>query len=73
MPQWNEVSEWRNYTLLDMARSMMCQANFYIIVLEYIPTVEFTLNKVSSKSLDNTPYEIWIEKRPGLSFLKEWD
>ena len=29
-PQWNGVSEWRNWTLLDMVRSMMSQSNLLI-------------------------------------------
>jgi hypothetical protein len=30
------------------------------------------LNRVSTKSVERTPYEIWTGKRPGLSFLKVW-
>ena len=32
----------------------------------------FTLNRVPSKSVEKTPYEIWTGKRPSLSFLKIW-
>ena len=32
----------------------------------------FTLNRVPSKSVDKTPYEIWTGKIPSLSFLKIW-
>jgi hypothetical protein len=32
----------------------------------------FTLNRVPTKSVEGTPYEIWIEKRPRLSFLRFW-
>jgi hypothetical protein len=37
-----------------------------------LETAAFTLNRVPSKSVENTPYEIWIGKCPGLSFLKLW-
>jgi hypothetical protein len=32
----------------------------------------FTLNRVATKSVERTPYEIWTRKRPRLSFLKVW-
>jgi hypothetical protein len=32
----------------------------------------FTLNRVPTKSVERTPYEIWTGKHPGLSFLKDW-
>nr|ABF97003.1 retrotransposon protein, putative, Ty1-copia subclass [Oryza sativa Japonica Group] len=72
-PQWNGVSERRNPTLLDMVRSMMSQTDLPLSFWGYAPeTVAFTLNRVPSKSVDKTPYEIWTGKRPSLSFLKIW-
>ena len=72
-PQRNDVSEQRNRTLLDMVRSMMSQSDlplsFWVYALE---TAAFTLNRVPSKSIDKTPYEIWTGKTPSLSFLKIW-
>jgi hypothetical protein len=32
----------------------------------------FTLNRVPTKSVERTPYEIWIGKHLELSFLKVW-
>jgi hypothetical protein len=32
----------------------------------------FTLNRVPTKSVERTPYEIWTEERARLSFLKVW-
>ncbi|KAI9074611.1 hypothetical protein K1719_043452 [Acacia pycnantha] len=59
-PQWNDVSERRNRTLLDMVRSMMSQTDlppsFWGYALE---TAAFTLNRVPSKAVEKTPYEIW--------------
>ena len=37
-----------------------------------LETAAFTLNHVPSKSMEKTPYEIWIGKHPSLSFLKIW-
>ena len=30
------------------------------------------LNRIPSKAVEKTPYELWTGKRPGLSFLKIW-
>jgi hypothetical protein len=38
-----------------------------------LETVVFTLNRVPTKSFKKTSYEIWIGKRPRLSFLKVWE
>ncbi|KAG8478249.1 hypothetical protein CXB51_028152 [Gossypium anomalum] len=64
-PQWNGVSERRNQNLLDMVRSMMSHADlptsFWGHALEI---AIFTLNRVPSKSVQKTPYEMWTRKRP---------
>jgi hypothetical protein len=56
MPQWNGMSERRNRTLWGYA----------------LESIAFTLNGVPTKSVERTPYEIWTEKHPGLSFLIAW-
>jgi hypothetical protein len=67
------VSERTNRTLLDMVRSMMRQTNLLLSFWGYaLETVVFILNRVPTKSVERTPYEIWTGKRPGLSFLKVW-
>ena len=59
MPQHNGVAERRNRTLLDMVRSMMSKAglpkSFWGYALE---TAVYILNRVPSKSVEGTPYEI---------------
>ena len=37
-----------------------------------LETAAFTLNRVPSKAVEKTTYEIWIGKRPSLSYLKVW-
>ena len=72
-PQWNGVSERRNRTLLDMVRSMMSHADLPISFWGHaLETAAFTLNRVPSKSVQKTPYEIWTGKRPSMSFMKIW-
>ncbi|KAK8690248.1 hypothetical protein V6N13_088949 [Hibiscus sabdariffa] len=64
-PQWNGVSKRRNQTLLDMVRSMMSQSDLPISFWGHaLETVTFTLNRVPSKSVQKTPYELWTGKRP---------
>ena len=37
-----------------------------------LETAIYILNKVPSKSIDVTPYEIWTNKKPYLSHMKVW-
>ncbi|KAL0386517.1 UNVERIFIED_CONTAM: Copia protein [Sesamum latifolium] len=62
-PQQNGVAERRNRTLLEMARSMMAQANLPISFWgDAILTAAYILNRVPSKSIPTTPYELWHGK-----------
>jgi len=73
MPHRNNMSERRNRTLLDMVRSMMGQLDLPLLFWGYaLETTTFTLNRVPSKSVVKTPYEMWTGKCPSLSFLKIW-
>ncbi|GJS00686.1 retrotransposon protein, putative, ty1-copia subclass [Tanacetum coccineum] len=71
-PQHNGVSERRNWTLLDMVRSMMnlttLPKSFWGYALE---TAARILNMVPTKKVDRTPYEIWHGRPPKLSYLRE--
>ena len=70
-PQRNGVSERRNRTLLDMVRSMMSQSDLPLSFWGYaLETAAFTLNRVPSKSVDKTPYEIWTAKSHNFVFSK---
>ena len=72
-PQHNGVAERRNRTLLDMVRSMMGKADFPKSFWVYsLETVVYILNRVPSKSVEVTPYEIWTNKKPYLSYMKVW-
>ncbi|KAJ9553892.1 hypothetical protein OSB04_017937 [Centaurea solstitialis] len=72
-PQMNGVSERRNRTLLDMVRSMMCRSTLPVSFWGHaLETAANILNKVPTKSVEKTPYELWTGKKPKLSFLKIW-
>ena len=58
-PQHNGVSERRNQTLLDMVRSMMGFTDLPINLWRYVlEAATYLLNKVPTKSVSTTPYEI---------------
>ncbi|GJY45533.1 zinc finger, CCHC-type containing protein [Tanacetum coccineum] len=72
-PQHNGVSERRNWTLLDMVRSMMNQTNLPISFWDYaLESDARILNMVPTKKVEKTPYELWHGKVPNLSYLKVW-
>jgi hypothetical protein len=51
----------------------MSQTDLPLSFWDYaLETVAFTLNRVPTKSVEKTPYEIWTGKHSGLSFLKVW-
>ena len=58
-PQLNGVSKKRNRTLLDMVRSMMSYTDLIISFWGFaLETAAYLLNRVPSKSVPKTPYEI---------------
>ncbi|GJV03387.1 retrotransposon protein, putative, ty1-copia subclass [Tanacetum coccineum] len=70
-PQHNGVSERRNHTLLDMVRSMMNLTTLPLSFWDYaLESAIRILNMVPTKKVDKTPYELWYEKVPNLSYLK---
>ena len=72
-PQLNGVSERRNRTLLDMVRSMMSYADLPVFLWGYaLETSTYLLNKVPSKFVPQTPYDIWKERKSSLKHVKIW-
>ena len=72
-PQLNGVSERRNRTLLDMVRSMMSFADLSTSFWGYaLETANYLLNRVPTKSVLRTPYEIWKNKKPDFKYVKVW-
>ncbi|KAL0445797.1 UNVERIFIED_CONTAM: hypothetical protein Slati_1707600 [Sesamum latifolium] len=71
--QLNGVAERRNRTLLDMVRSMMSftelPPSFWGHALE---TAVKLLNISPSKSIPQTPYEIWHGKPASYKYLRVW-
>ncbi|GJT88266.1 retrotransposon protein, putative, ty1-copia subclass [Tanacetum coccineum] len=72
-PQQNGVSERRNRTLLDMVRSMFNLTTLPLSFWDYaLESAVRILNMFPTKKVEKTPYEIWHDKVPNLSYLKVW-
>src|SRR6516162_1537027 len=56
-----------------MVRSMMSRTTLPISFWGYaIESAMFILNRVPTKSVEQTPYEIWTGKKPSFSFMRIW-
>jgi hypothetical protein len=72
-PQQNEVAERQNRTLMDMVRSMLSYSDLSVkLWIEALKTVVHILNRVPSKSVPKTPYELWVGRKPSLRHLRVW-
>jgi hypothetical protein len=72
-PQQNGVAKRRNHTLMDMVRSMMSYSNLPLSLwMEALKTAIHILNRVPSKSVPKTPYELWTGRVPSLKHLQVW-
>ncbi|KAM1777899.1 hypothetical protein ACFX11_044504 [Malus domestica] len=72
-PQQNGVAERRNHTLMDMVRSMISNSSLPLSMWsEALKTVVYVLNRVPSKVVPKTPFEIWNGWKPSLRHLHVW-
>jgi hypothetical protein len=71
-PQQNSVVEWRNQTVVGMARALLKQRGMSAIVLgEAVVTAVYILNRSPTKALNGmTPYEAWHGRKPAVSHLR---
>jgi hypothetical protein len=72
-PQQNGVAERRNRTLMDIVKSMLSYFTLPISLwMEALKTAVHILNRVPSKSMPKTPYEIWTDRKLTLNYLQVW-
>ncbi|GJT62849.1 retrovirus-related pol polyprotein from transposon TNT 1-94 [Tanacetum coccineum] len=72
-PQQNSVSERRNRTLIDMVRSMISNSKLPLTLWsEALKTNAYILNRVPSKAVHKTPFELWNGWKPSLKHLHVW-
>ena len=67
------MAEIRNRTLMDMVRNMLSYSNLPLgLWMEALKTAIHILNRVPSKSVPKTPYELWTGRKPTLNYLHVW-
>jgi hypothetical protein len=72
-PQQNGVTERHNHTLRDMVRSMLSYSTLPISLwMEALKIAVHILNRVPSKSIPRTPYEMWTCRKSTLNYLHMW-
>ncbi|WKA02042.1 hypothetical protein VitviT2T_020282 [Vitis vinifera] len=72
-PSQNGVAERRNRTLKDMVRSMISHSTLPESLWgKAIKTTVYILNRVPSKAVAKTPYELWTSKKPSIRHLHVW-
>ncbi|KAK3040692.1 hypothetical protein RJ639_028388 [Escallonia herrerae] len=72
-PQQNGVAERQNRTLMDMVRSMICQNTLpEFLWVEALKTAVHILNRVPSKSVPKTPFELWAQRKLSLEYFHVW-
>ncbi|WVZ16658.1 hypothetical protein V8G54_009640 [Vigna mungo] len=72
-PQQNGVAERWNRTLMDMVRSMLSHSNIPLSLWMYsLKTVVYLVNRVPSKAVSKTPYELRTRRKPSLRHLHVW-
>ena len=72
-PTINGVAERRNKTLKDMVRSMIYHSTLLESLWgEALKTATYIFNRVSTKTIVKTPYELWTAKKPSLNHLHVW-
>ncbi|WVZ16815.1 hypothetical protein V8G54_009797 [Vigna mungo] len=72
-PQQNGVAERQNRTLMDMVRSMLSHSSIPLSLWMYsLKTNVYLVNRVPSKAISKTLYELWTGRKPSLRHLHVW-
>jgi transposase InsO family protein len=72
-PQQNGVVERRNRILIDMVRSMLSNSTLPLSLWMYaLKTAVYLLNRVPSKAVPKTHFELWTKRKSSLRHLHVW-
>ena len=72
-PEQKSAAERQNRTLIEMMRSMMSRTiKLNYLWGEAIKTALYILNRVPSKSVAKTPFELWTGRKPSLNHFRVW-
>ena len=67
------MAERRNRTLMDMVRSMISNSSLPKSLWIYaLKTAVYLLNRIPSKAVLKTHFELWTERKPSLRHLHVW-
>lgn len=72
-PDQNGVAERRNRTLLDMVRSMISSSKLpKSLWIDALKTAVYILNRVPTKAVSKTPFELFKGWKPSLHHVRVW-
>ena len=72
-PDQNDVAERRNRTLLDMLHSMLSSSKLpKSLWIESLETAVYILNRVPTKAVPKTPFELFKGWKPSLAHIRIW-
>ncbi|CAJ2668438.1 unnamed protein product [Trifolium pratense] len=72
-PDQNGVAERRNRTLMDMVRSMRSNVDLpQFLWTEALKTAAYLLNRVPTKAVSKTPFELFKGWKPSLNHIRVW-
>jgi hypothetical protein len=67
-PHQNDIAERRNHTLMNMVRSMLSNSMLHLgLWMEALKTAAHIINRVPSKSVPKTTYELWTSRKPSIN------
>lgn len=74
IPQQNDVAKIRNHSLLNIVRSMKTHATLPPYLWgEPLSTAQYISNRIPSKYIPKTPYELWTSVKLRLEYTKVWE
>ncbi|GJV63859.1 retrovirus-related pol polyprotein from transposon TNT 1-94 [Tanacetum coccineum] len=72
-PQQNGIAERKNRTLKEMVTAMLISSGMSQDMWgEAILTATYLLNKIPCKEKEETPYELWMGRKPSYQYLRVW-
>ena len=72
-PYFNGVAERRNQTLMDMVKSMSSNTKLpQFLWIEALTTIVYILNRVLTKVVSKTPFELFKGWKPNLRHIRVW-
>ncbi|KAJ9561120.1 hypothetical protein OSB04_006280 [Centaurea solstitialis] len=72
-PQQNGIAERKNRTLKEMVNAMLISSGVdQNLWGEAVLSANYLLNKIPRKKKDESPYELWMGRKPSYKYLRVW-